>query len=94
MAACGGVTDASRRINVQFYVLATCCCVLYQMQHNANLLVIVIDNGVLGRVEFGFNDAKGCTISGCDWVALAKAYGADGPSTPHVPSTHQVFRRF
>lgn len=48
------------------------------VQHGANLLVVVVDNGVLGRVEFGFNDAKGCGLTGCDWVALAQAYGAAG----------------
>ena len=48
------------------------------VQHGCRLVVIVVDNGVLGRVEFGFDNAKGCAISGCDWVALAKAYGADG----------------
>jgi len=57
------------------------------MQHNANLLIVVMDNGVLGRVEFGFKDAKGCTISGCDWVALAKSYGADGA---HVRSNDDI----
>jgi len=48
-----------------------------------------MDNGVLGRVEFGFKDAKGCTISGCDWVALAKSYGADGA---HVRSNADIER--
>ena len=48
------------------------------MQHGCSLLVIVIDNGVLGRVEFGFKDAQGCQITGCDWVALARSYGASG----------------
>ena len=38
----------------------------------------MIDNGLLGRVEHGFKNAKGCEITGCDWVALARAYGADG----------------
>ena len=28
------------------------------VQHGANLLIIVVDNGVLGRVEFGFNDSQ------------------------------------
>lgn len=59
------------------------------MQHKANLLIIIMDNGVLGRVEFGFKDAKGCTISGCDWVALAKSYGADGA---HVRSNADIER--
>ena len=46
------------------------------------MLVIVMDNGTLGRVEFGFKDAKGCEIAGCDWLALAKAYGAEGAGDP------------
>jgi len=57
------------------------------VQHNANLLIIIMDNGVLGRVEFGFKDAKGCTITGCDWVALAKSYGGDGA---HVRSNNDI----
>ena len=54
------------------------------IQHNCNILIIVIDNGVLGRVEFGFKNAKGCDLKRdgkllIDWVALAKSYeGADG----------------
>ena len=48
------------------------------IQHKAQLLIVVIDNGVLGRVEFGFKNAGGCQITGCDWVALARSYGADG----------------
>ena len=48
------------------------------MQHNARLIIIVMDNKVLGRVEFGFNNALGCGLTGPDWVALARAYGADG----------------
>jgi len=42
------------------------------------LLCIVFDNQVLGRVAFGFDDAKGCEMMGPDYVALAKAYGGDG----------------
>ena len=57
------------------------------VQHRANLLIIVIDNGTLGRVEFGFKNAKGCQIAGCDWVALAKAYGASGV---HVASDAEL----
>ena len=57
------------------------------VQHGASLLIIVIDNGVLGRVEFGFKNAKGCALTGCDWVALARSYGADGV---HVRSDSQV----
>ena len=57
------------------------------IQHGANLLIIVIDNGTLGRVEFGFKNAKGCQITGCDWVALARSYGADGT---HVTSDAQI----
>jgi len=57
------------------------------VQHKANLLIIVLDNGVLGRVEFGFKNAAGCAITGCDWVALARAYGADGM---HVASDEQT----
>ena len=53
-----------------------------QIQHKTNMLVIVMDNGTLGRVEFGFKDAKGCEIAGCDWLALAKAYGAEGACNP------------
>jgi len=48
------------------------------IQHGCRLLLLVIDNGLLGRVEHGFKNAKGCEITGCDWVALARAYGADG----------------
>jgi thiamine pyrophosphate-dependent acetolactate synthase large subunit-like protein len=48
------------------------------VQNSANILIVVLDNGRLGRVEFGFNDAKGCGLAGCDWVAVAKAYGAEG----------------
>jgi thiamine pyrophosphate-dependent acetolactate synthase large subunit-like protein len=42
------------------------------------LLCIILDNGVLGRVAFGFDSAAGCDIGGPDYVALAKAYGGDG----------------
>jgi thiamine pyrophosphate-dependent acetolactate synthase large subunit-like protein len=42
------------------------------------LLCIVFDNQVLGRVVFGFENAKGCEMIGPDYVALAKAYGGDG----------------
>ena len=48
------------------------------IQHGCRVLLVVIDNGLLGRVEHGFKNAKGCEITGCDWVALARAYGADG----------------
>ena len=42
------------------------------------LLCVVFDNQVLGRVEFGFDNAAGCDIIGPDYVALAKAYGGEG----------------
>lgn len=42
------------------------------------LLCVVFDNQYLGRVAFGFNNAKGCEMIGPDYVALAKAYGGDG----------------
>lgn len=57
------------------------------VQHGANLLIIVVDNGVLGRVEFGFSGSQGCEITGCDWVALARCYGADGM---HVTSDGEI----
>lgn len=41
------------------------------------LLCIVFDNQTLGRVAFGFNDAKGCETLGPDYVMLSKAYGGD-----------------
>lgn len=42
------------------------------------LICIVLDNSVLGRVAFGFENAGGCEVLGPDYVALAKAYGGDG----------------
>lgn len=48
------------------------------IQMNSRLVIIVIDNKVLGRVEFGFNNAQGCALAGPDYLALARAYGADG----------------
>jgi acetolactate synthase I/II/III large subunit len=42
------------------------------------LLCVVFDNQCLGRVAFGFDNAKGCEMVGPDYVALAKAYGGDG----------------
>jgi acetolactate synthase-1/2/3 large subunit len=42
------------------------------------LLLVVLDNKVLGRVFFGFSDAKGCEIEGPDYVQLSHAYGGDG----------------
>lgn len=56
----------------------TCNELATAVQHKARLLIILVDNGLLGRVEFGFKNAKGCAIAGCDWVALARAYGAEG----------------
>ena len=42
------------------------------------LLCVVFDNSNLARVEFGFAGAKGTTLQGPDYVALAKAYGGNG----------------
>jgi thiamine pyrophosphate-dependent acetolactate synthase large subunit-like protein len=42
------------------------------------LLCVVFDNQFLGRVAFGFENAKGCEMIGPDYVALSKAYGGDG----------------
>ena len=56
----------------------TCNELATAVQHKARLLIVLVDNGLLGRVEFGFKNAKGCAIAGCDWVALARAYGAEG----------------
>jgi thiamine pyrophosphate-dependent acetolactate synthase large subunit-like protein len=42
------------------------------------LICIVFDNQTLGRVAFGFDDAKGCDVIGPDYVALAQAYGGNG----------------
>ena len=42
------------------------------------LLCVVFDNQFLGRVAFGFDNAKGCEMIGPDYVALSKAYGGDG----------------
>lgn len=42
------------------------------------LICFVLDNQVLGRVAFGFDNAAGCEILGPDYVELAKAYGGNG----------------
>lgn len=42
------------------------------------LLCVVFDNQFLGRVAFGFDNAKGCELTGPDYVVLSKAYGGDG----------------
>ncbi|KAL3938123.1 MAG: hypothetical protein SGARI_001870 [Bacillariaceae sp.] len=42
------------------------------------LIVFVSDNSILGRVAFGFDNARGCEFESPDYVALAKAYGGDG----------------
>eukprot|EP00523_Entomoneis_sp_CCMP467_P007827 CAMPEP_0168742318 /NCGR_PEP_ID=MMETSP0724-20121128/12973_1 /TAXON_ID=265536 /ORGANISM="Amphiprora sp., Strain CCMP467" /LENGTH=655 /DNA_ID=CAMNT_0008789861 /DNA_START=77 /DNA_END=2044 /DNA_ORIENTATION=+ len=42
------------------------------------LIVIVIDNRLLGRVIFGFDGAKGCELMGPDFCELGKAYGGHG----------------
>ena len=43
-----------------------------------NLLCVVFDNGLMGRVAFGFDNALGCELTGWDYVAMAKSCGGDG----------------
>eukprot|EP00929_Paragymnodinium_shiwhaense_P105133 TRINITY_DN7004_c0_g3_i1.p1 TRINITY_DN7004_c0_g3~~TRINITY_DN7004_c0_g3_i1.p1 ORF type:complete len:560 (-),score=120.37 TRINITY_DN7004_c0_g3_i1:493-2172(-) len=44
-----------------------------------SLLVIVFDNEVLGRVQFGFDNALGCELGPSpEFVTMSKAYGGDG----------------
>jgi thiamine pyrophosphate-dependent acetolactate synthase large subunit-like protein len=57
------------------------------------LLCIVFDNQVLGRVAFGFDNAEGCTISGPDYVALAKSYGGDGVRLDKSSDADEVVRK-
>lgn len=55
-------------------------------------MCIVLDNDVLGRVAFGFENALGCDIIGPDYVALAKAYGGDGIRLDKSSDAEQVVR--
>lgn len=57
------------------------------------LLCIIFDNQVLGRVAFGFNDAKGCDVIGPDYVALAKAYGGNGIVLDKSENADNVIRQ-
>jgi thiamine pyrophosphate-dependent acetolactate synthase large subunit-like protein len=57
------------------------------------LLCVVLDNCTLGRVAFGFNNAKGCEISGPDYVALAKAYGGDGTLLSNSGVAEEVIQK-
>ncbi|KNC82637.1 hypothetical protein SARC_05077 [Sphaeroforma arctica JP610] len=43
-----------------------------------SLIVIVVNNGVLGRVHFGFDQVLGDKVSNPDFMLLAKAYHGDG----------------
>jgi len=44
-----------------------------------SLVIVLLDNSVLGRVAFGFEGALGCELGKSpDFVMLAKAYGGDG----------------
>lgn len=44
-----------------------------------SLIIVLLDNSVLGRVAFGFEGAMGCDLgSSPDFVMLAKAYGGQG----------------
>lgn len=56
------------------------------------LLCIVLDNQVLGRVAFGFDNAEGCHMIGPDYVALAKAYGGDGTRLSKSSEAEDVVR--
>jgi thiamine pyrophosphate-dependent acetolactate synthase large subunit-like protein len=42
------------------------------------LIVIVLDDRLLGRVIFVFDGAKGCNLLGPDFCELANAYGGHG----------------
>jgi thiamine pyrophosphate-dependent acetolactate synthase large subunit-like protein len=42
------------------------------------LIVLVFDNELLGRVRFGFADARGCELHGPNFAALAVVYGGQG----------------
>lgn len=46
------------------------------MQHNLSLLLIVLQNGVLGRIEA--NRLESIKLANPDYTLLAKAYGGDG----------------
>lgn len=50
------------------------------VQHNCRIIMVVFCNQSLGRVKFGFggHEIAGTQITNPDYVALAKAYGADG----------------
>ena len=49
------------------------------IQHKCRIVMIVFCNGALGRVKFGFgaHEIAGTQIINPDYVALAKAYGAE-----------------
>jgi thiamine pyrophosphate-dependent acetolactate synthase large subunit-like protein len=57
------------------------------------LLCIVFDNQVLGRVAFGFENARGCDLIGPDYVALCKAYGGDGVRLDKSVDSESVIQR-
>jgi len=72
VAGDGGIQMTVNELGTVFQVFAN-SKVPYRM------LVVVFDNGVLGRVAFGFKGALGCSLGPSpDFVALAKAYGGDG----------------
>ena len=56
------------------------------------LLVIVFDNEVLGRVAFGFDNAEGCEMMGPDYVALVKAYGGNGVRLDRDEDAHSIVK--
>lgn len=57
------------------------------------LLCIVFDNQFLGRVAFGFDNAKGCEMGGPDYVALVKAYGGDGVRLDKTADAEEVVQK-
>eukprot|EP00894_Picocystis_sp_ML_P005237 jgi/Pico_ML_1/55754/g1399.t1 len=48
-----------------------------------HFLVIVVNNGLLGRVHYGWEGVQGDTIDVPDFVAVAKAYGGSGARISH-----------
>jgi thiamine pyrophosphate-dependent acetolactate synthase large subunit-like protein len=61
-----------------------------------SLVVVVLDNGVLGRVYFGFDDALGCELVKSNFVLLAAAYGGGGTlvkTEEDIPSAIEEARK-
>lgn len=59
--------------------LGTAKQIFEESDEEHSLIIVLLDNSVLGRVAFGFEGAMGCDLgSSPDFVMLAKAYGGQG----------------